>query len=73
MTFYRLESLDKADPEYTYYLAYIRGLEVRDQLIVRGRVEATGFDEKRWHECPLPCGCPAAHSAASATVQPRSE
>ena len=57
MTFYRLESLDKADPEYMYYLAYIRGLEVRDQLIVRGRVEATGFDEKRWHECPLPCGC----------------
>ena len=57
MTFYRLESLDEADPEYKYYLAFMRGLEVRDLLIARGRVSATGFDEKRWHECPLPCGC----------------
>ena len=57
MTFYRLESLDKADREYRCYLAFVRGLGVRDQLIARGRVEATGFDEKRWHECPLPCGC----------------
>ena len=59
MTFNRLESLelDKADREYMYYLAFVRGLGVRDQLIARGRVEATGFDEKRWHECPLPCGC----------------
>ena len=57
MTFYRLESLNKADPEYECYLAFMRGLGVRDQLIARGRKEATGYDEKRWQECPLPCGC----------------